>query len=118
MALSYQLADIAEWRDLNPGTTECMCFALLFTGCPRIDATGKHGWQTVAARIWAWETVAGILATNGQRIDPDTVRRYVGMRTNASPMTDAAFRKKLGEVATRQGAETVARAVADMETDQ
>jgi hypothetical protein len=60
----------------------------------------------VIARVMAYQAVTGgYLRSKGTDIyiTPADVRRFVGMRTNASTMTDAQWLKRLGALAQDQG---------------
>lgn len=121
MSLSYQLDEIENWKDLKPGTVQTVCFATMFVGCPIIAESGKDDWRKVAARVHAWETVTGMIRADGERIGPDLIRRFIGLRTNASRMTDAQFRKNLASVAERRAKEAVDRVIhaeADLKAGQ
>lgn len=74
--------------------TECVIWLTMIVGIGEITAESA---EKVHARIYAWETVAGPLSTSGRAITPDDIRRRVGLRTNASPRSDALFRKKVRE---------------------
>lgn len=62
----------------------------------------------VIARIMAYQSVTGAyLSANGGAIKvyitPEDVRRFIGLSTNASVMTDAQWAKHLARIATDQG---------------
>lgn len=88
------------------GQTECMIWATMFVGIGRLTATNA---DEFAKRLRAWETVAGCISSSGEPIPAETVRRHIGLTTNASPIKPAAFAKKLAEIAQRNAAEAIAR---------
>lgn len=95
MSLNYELGEIANWNDLNDGTTQCMCFLSMFVGMPIIAEAGKDGWKEFAVRVGMWEAVNGPIASNGEPFPPEAVKRYVGFRSNASRLTNAQFKRQL-----------------------
>lgn len=113
MALNYELEAIDDWKSLNSGTTQCVCFVAMFCGMPIIAAKGKDGWREVAKRAHMWETVYGPIASNGEPIAPEVFRRYIGLRTNASRLTEAQFGKRLTEKL-RENAKARAASIADL----
>ena len=88
------------------GTTECIIWATLFVGIPKITPANAAGF---ARRLRAWETLAGCISSSGEPISAETVRRHIGLSTNASPIKDAAFAKKLAELTMRKAAEQIER---------
>lgn len=104
MALSYELGEIADWKPLAeeyPGTVEIMCFASMFIGMPIIAEGGKDDWREFYKRIHMWEKAYGCLG-NGEDgepspVSPKMVRRFVGLKTNASRMTPRQFALHLAE---------------------
>ena len=116
MSLNYELGGIDGWQELrekSPGTVECMIFASMFVGLNRIEAEGKHGWREFAIRLAMWETVHGPIASSGEPISHDVVRRFIGLTTNASPMTATQFRNQLGLAIRRKATEKLDRLLAD-----
>lgn len=102
MALRWELSAIDNWqtRCLRPdgnveGVTECLIWALMFVGIPNVDAANL---RTVCRRIRMWETANGPISTRGTPLEGHEIRDRIGLRTNASSMTEAAFRKKLGQI--------------------
>lgn len=88
-----------EWHPV----ADALVWLSMICGFNRIDEknVGK-----VALRIAAYQVVAGSYLSrtkDGKRepiyITSQDVRRFIGMTTNASPMTDAQWLKKLGEIA-------------------
>lgn len=121
MALHWNIADVTarEGEDYTyprrgddedsrrlSGITECLIFATMFIGMPRITARNA---DEFAKRLRAWETIAGCISTSREPIEAKHVHRHIGLQTNASEMKPAAFAKKLAEVALRKAAEDVAR---------
>lgn len=111
MALHYELEAIENWKDIPSGTVQTVCFATMFAGCPIIAESGKDGWQAVAARVRMWETVCGPIRADGEFCGPDLIRRFIGLRTNTSRMTDAQFRKHVAETLERRSREAVAKEI-------
>jgi len=103
MALNYQLKEIENHHELaeKPGLVQTICFAAMFTGCPRIEDTGKHGWREFYQRVHMWETAFGPLGQTPegepQRISPELCKRFTGLSTNASPMTSTQFARRISE---------------------
>lgn len=99
------------------GLTECIIWATMFVGIPKITPTNA---PTFARRLRAWETVAGCISSRGTPITADEIRRHIGLWTNASPMKDAAFAKQLAETALRRAGDAIAneeRAAAEAATE-
>lgn len=62
--------------------------------------------ETVVARVMAYQAVAGAYLSFKKEpvyIMPGDVHRFIGLRTNASSMTDAQWLKRLGKIAQDQG---------------
>lgn len=122
MALHWNVAEITAregeayiWRDYGTpdapdvklwGHTECLIWATMFVGLNRIT---DENWQTFAERLRAWETAVGCLSSNGEPIPAETVKRHVGLSTNASTLTGPKFTKQLAEAGARTAREAVAR---------
>lgn len=97
MSLNYELGRIANWKNLDNAEIEAMCYLSMFIGMPVIASKGKDSWERFLLRAIAWQTVAGRL--NYPPITAETVQRFVGLRTNATRISAAAFQRKLGAVA-------------------
>lgn len=105
MALSYQLDGIENWKvvtrnteqtEMNP-ITHNLIWASLFLGFNEIT---KANYKVIFKRMFLWEKVFGALCY--ESVDEKIVPRYttladikahIGMWTNSSKMTDAAFNK-------------------------
>jgi len=111
MSLTWNIADCADWASLTTGKpggiTECMVFACMITGVAVIDAKTA---PKLHQRIHAWEAAMGALNSNGERITWPDIEARIGMRTNASPVTDAEFRKKLFRALAEEADRTRAKA--------
>jgi hypothetical protein len=71
----------------------CLIWLAMHCGVPKIT---KKNWQMFAARIRAYESALGPLRDDGQMQEAETVRRCIGLWTNAEPMTDIQFERELG----------------------
>ena len=102
--------------------TEALVWATMYVGIPRITAANA---VTFTERITAWSRVTGPMVT--QVTDSGTlapvpitladVRIRIGLETNASRMSDAAFRNMLINRILTAARDTVARQVADAAKD-
>jgi len=110
MSLSYELSEIADWKALPDGTTQCVCFITMFYGMPIIAENGKDGWRECAKRAAMWEATYGPISTGGEPLDPLVFRRYVGLKTNASRLTEAQFGKRLLEKQRETARDAIQRA--------
>lgn len=119
MALNFQLGDVAEHEELlkpdgKPDVvTEVIIFSTMYLG---INAITEATAEKFAVRTEAWQMAFGPLASQwaGDKWTPrpitlQDVRRHIGLRTNASQLTDAAFRKHLAETLLRDAETTVLR---------
>lgn len=106
MALHYELGQIENWQDLDSGLTQCVCFALMFVGVPTLDADAPG---IALTRIRMWEKVHGAIRSDGRFLTKADLDRYHGLRTNASRLTDARFRKQLMEGLERKAREDLQR---------
>lgn len=104
MSLNYDLRDIDRFEKLNPGLTQCMCFACMFVGIGEIT---EENHERVAARIRDWQKLnypmmnRAVTRPDGTTygksipITIDQVKRYIGLKLNVGYMTPAAFGKQL-----------------------
>jgi hypothetical protein len=76
------------------GSLECLIWATIFVGINRIT---EENWKEFALRLRAWEIGVGCISASNEPLEAETVRRAIGLSTNASPETPAAFKKKLAE---------------------
>lgn len=121
MSLNYDMGQIENWQELKeqaPGAIQCMCFGSMFIGMPIISDGGKDDWREFALRLRAWEAVAGQLSSSGEPIPAETVKRFIGLRTNASRMTRAQFLKKLGETAMNDASRAISADFKELEAKQ
>lgn len=107
MALTFDFSACADADAIKADTpdgwpvTDCLIWLCLITGTPKITAqTAEKFWH----RVSAWEQATGPLNTSGRRIEPADIQRRIGLRTNASPLTAAAWRKKLADTLQRESA--------------
>jgi hypothetical protein len=112
VSLDYRLTDVADHDDLwvahhefpetkvlNP-VTECLIFTMMHTGQQKIT---EKNWQEVAARIAIYERVFQPLMIKGVEgggvervpLTAEDVKRHIGLSTNVSQETEAAFRKRV-----------------------
>jgi len=98
MALHWNIEDCAENdaikaqnRDGWP-VTECLIWLSMICGFDKITESNL---QRVWQRVSQYETAIRPMNTNQRRIEPFDLRLRIGMRTNASTMTDAQWRKHL-----------------------
>lgn len=92
MALHWNTSACQGLTEDDWPVTECMIWLCMICGVGVIDEKSA---PIFFDRIHAWESATGPINTNGVRITAEDVRRRIGMRTNASTMSDAAFKKKL-----------------------
>lgn len=84
-------AIMGEAPDAWP-VSDCIIWLCMITGIPVItDRSAEDFWH----RVHAWETITGPINTSGRRIEPRDIALRVGLHTNASPLTEAQWRKKL-----------------------
>lgn len=101
MALNYDLTKIADqdalWigddddAPMNP-VTNALIHATMAIGMPTITAENV---TEVWARISVWQDILGAMLVGPGGIDqfvtPDDVRAHIGLKTNASALTNAKF---------------------------
>lgn len=82
---------------------DALIWLSMICGYSRIDDKNK---ESVALRITTYQRVTGPMlyrTVDGKKesvyITKEDVFRYVGLRTNATAMTDAQFERKLGKMA-------------------
>jgi len=104
MALHYDFTQCADTDAIKADTpegwpvTDCTIWLCMIVGIDKItDANAEAFWH----RVHAWETVSGPINTSGRPMEPRDIALRVGLRTNASRITDAAWRKKLTETMRR-----------------
>lgn len=92
-------ADPEEWHPV----ADALVWLSMICGFNRID---EKNYDRVALRIAAYQVVAGAYLGRivlGKRspvyITPQDVKRFIGMTTNATVMTDAQWLKHLGKLA-------------------
>jgi hypothetical protein len=98
MSLDFDFSRCADPAALRADTedgwpvTDCTIWLCLIVG---IDTITEQNAEAFWHRVYAWETITGPLNTSGRRMEPADIRNRIGLRTNASRLTDAAWRKKL-----------------------
>ena len=112
MALSFNFTKVANHEEVttdpsNPENWHPVADALVWLSliCGYSEITLKNV-DKVIARIMAYQAVTGgYLSHKGARIYimPADIRRFVGMRTNASTMTDAQWVRTLGKLVGNYG---------------
>lgn len=95
MSLDYDLRKLDD-RERSDTTTTAMIFLTMTVGISEI--TEKNA-EEFYARTYAWETAVGTMRRGPDggslRITPADVRDYIGLRTNASPLTKTQFAAKV-----------------------
>lgn len=112
MALHFNFKDVLNYEEVttDPNDSERwhpVADALIWLSmiCGYSSITSKNV-DAVTARIMAYQAVTGsYLRYKGESvyIMPEDVYRFIGMRTNATPKTDAQWLKHLGKLAQDQG---------------
>lgn len=99
MSLSWNIEACANLDDLKADTptgwpvTDCTIWLCMIVG---IDTITEQNAETFWHRVSAWETVNGKpINTSGRKMEPQDIVARIGLRTNASRLTDAQWRKKL-----------------------
>jgi hypothetical protein len=101
MPLTYNLRNIDDWENACLEEEECpsalttvIIHLALIVGVPNIT---KGTASEFYSRVLLYEKLFGVFmhTEDGEErgITPDDVRSHVGLTTNASPHTEAAFRK-------------------------
>lgn len=93
--------------------SDCIIWLCMIVG---VDAITDQNAEAFWHRVHAWETITGPLNTSGRRIEPRDIALRIGLRTNASRLTDAAFRKKLTDTMRRDSDATWRRTAGGMMT--
>ena len=107
MALSFDFSELADPTICRKtdgtvsGSTECVIWATIFVGLPRIT---DANWRDFATRVRAYETCFGALSSSDEPLPPELIHQHIGLRTNASPMTKRAFQANLGRIALERAA--------------
>jgi hypothetical protein len=91
------------------GLTDCMIWATMFA---QMGTITEANWQTFATRIRAWENMAGPISSRGTPLTADEVRRHIGLTTNVTTTTDAAFAKHLTKTAMQRAKDAMQREAA------
>jgi hypothetical protein len=109
MPLNYELTKIADYetvcwidgdegRRLNPAT-EVLVFATMSTGINHIT---ERNVEEFYARFDMLQRIHGCFLVDGsgeqRRIEPQEVKVHIGLATNASTKTRAAFLRDLGGI--------------------
>jgi hypothetical protein len=112
MALSFNFTNVENYKEvtthpLNPEEWHPVADALIWLSmiCGYSQITNKNV-DTIIARILAYQAVRGAYLHGNKQplyITADDVRRFVGMRTNATAFTDAQWTRKLGQIALDHG---------------
>lgn len=94
MALTWDITNCVDSAELTTdetwSATEEMIFATMAVGLPGVSEANA---DTFYARLRTWQRLIGVPAE--EQVTPEKVRRYVGLRTNVSADTDAAWRKRI-----------------------
>lgn len=118
MSLNFDFRNVANHNEvtLDPNDSEMwhpVADALVWLSliCGYNQITLKNV-DKVTKRIMAYQAVTGPFLgskTVGMHIMPADIQRFVGLKTNATPMTDAQWTRRLGEFATDEGARLLCR---------
>jgi hypothetical protein len=113
MSLNFNFSKVANHEEVtidpnNPENWHPVADALVWLSlhCGYAEITLKNV-DKVIARIMAYQAVAGaFLRHDGAPlyIMPADIRRFVGMRTNVTPLTEAQWLRRLGAIAHDGGA--------------
>ena len=105
MALHYDVRTVADeykadgeqWR-----ITEALIFVTMVVGINRITEDNA---TTFAERLAAYQKVRGALLSNydgetvtERPVTAEDVRARIGLSTNATPMTNAAFKRRMADL--------------------
>jgi len=74
------------------GSAEAMIFSTMFLG---INTITEKNVEDFFVRMNMWERTFGNLRTHSEKFSLEEIREYIGLHTNASPMTKTQFRKRL-----------------------
>ena len=109
MSLNWNLSEIKDNDNLcwttdgtMRGATECLIYATMFVGLYEI--TDKNV-SLFKQRLRAWEHAVGFLSSGDSAVPFDFVDTHVGLRTNASYLTDRKFKDALAEAALNRAKE-------------
>jgi hypothetical protein len=100
MSLNYDLSKVANWESLDAQITDAIIWHTVGIGMDEITEENK---DKFFMRVHAYENAVGAMLriqddkhnVIEQRITYADVCARVGLQTNASPYTDAAFHKHL-----------------------
>lgn len=87
------LVDADGRRKWNP-ITESIVWLTMFCGTPTITEANH---EDVAQRFTVWQRINGSMLSNGYIVTLKDVRQHIGMHTNVSSKTEAAFLKEMGK---------------------
>lgn len=106
MSLNWNAKDAENWHKLEDGHKESIIFHTMFLGINRIT---EENYQEF------WKRYVQLNHANGwdNYLTPEDVHNAVGLHTNASPITPAAWRKKLNESLEAWGKQQVKNAYAE-----
>lgn len=112
MALSFDFSKVDDYKavTIDPANEEnwhpvadALVWLSMLCGYGEITEKNVH---KVTARIMAYQAVAGAyLRYKGEPVyvTPEDIRRFIGLRTNASTMTDKQWQTRLGGIAVDAG---------------
>lgn len=96
--------------DFQWAITETLIWATIWLGMSSIT---EANWQRFATRLRLYENAFGAtMRKDGEdwKIRPEDVHRRIGLSTNASPLTEAAFRKRVFDRLMREAESAVSYA--------
>lgn len=108
MSLNFSFENVANYEEVttHPAddtrwhpVADALVWLSLFCGYQEITLKNV---DKVISRIMTYQAVGGSYF-RGMYITPQDVRRFVGLKTNASTMTDAQWAKRIASIATDQG---------------
>lgn len=88
------------------GMIECVIWATMFVGIPKITEANA---EDFALRLRQWENVAGCISSRSTPITAAEVRQCIGLETNASTKSKAAFKANVAQIAERNAREAIAK---------
>jgi hypothetical protein len=118
MSLNFNLSKVENFEELSQdddlnNITETLIFCTMFVGIPRItEANALEFYKRVSLYEKLFGSFIYAVDKDGNRIDHKIkladVERLIGLHTNADPLTEAKFRKRVvdryyGEVNYKSG---------------
>lgn len=92
MSLDYDLRNILGFEELDPGMTECLVFMTMFIG---INHLTEATLPEFVKRAKVWERAYGPIRANKTLLTEDEIKRFVGLKTNAAPLSREQFKRNV-----------------------